>query len=213
MLMVMTTTIDPVRADRSSLRFIVVAFGVAVAWVVIDGLVHLWAAVSREVVTVELRPPFEAATTTAPSGSLLDPVDVLRVEIDASELSGAAVGWLRTADVLSMASWVVLLVLAAVLLGRVARGRLFDRRFHVLLNAVCIALFCVVALPAVASLVGTNTAITDLGYGAFGEPGARPSAAASADAWIAFLAALFVSGLQVAFRGASRLARDQDGVI
>jgi hypothetical protein len=105
-----------------------------------------------------------------------------------------------------MASWVVLLALAAVLLGRIARGRLFDRRFHVLLNAVCIALFCVMALPAIAALVGTNVATTDLGYGALGEPGARPGAAASGDAWIAFLAALFVSGLQVAFRGASRLA-------
>lgn len=209
----MTTTIDSVRADRSSLRIFVIAFGVAVAWVVVDGLMHTWAVVSRGVVTVELRPPFEAAATTTPGGSLLEPVDVLRVQVGASELSGAAVGWLRAADVLSMASWVVLLVLTAVLLWRITRGRLFDRRFHVLLNAVCIALLCVVALPAIALLVGTNAALTDLGYGAFGEPGARPSAAASTEAWIAFLAALFISGLQVAFRGASRLARDQDGVI
>ena len=73
-------------------------------------------------------------------------------------------------------------------------------------------MICVSALPAIASLIGTNAAISDLGYGSWGDPGARPGAAAS-DAWIVFLVVLFVSGLQIAFRSAARLARDQDGVI
>jgi hypothetical protein len=176
----MTATIDPVRADRRSLLYIVLAFGAAAAWVLGNGVLRFWAGMTRGMVTLELRPPFQAAATEAPDGTLQQPVDVLRVAVDASQLSQAAVGWLRAAEVLSMVGWVVLFVLAA---------------------------------PAIASLIGTNMAITDLGYGAFGEPGARPSAAASADAWIAFLAVLFVSGLQVAFRGASRLARDQEGII
>lgn len=209
----MLTTVDPVRSDRKILRFVLVAFGLAVVWVLVDGVMQLWHAISRGIVTMQLRPPFESIETQSPNGVMQEQRDLLYISVDAAELSGTAVGWLRSAEILQVICWLALLVFAAILIGRIGQGRLFDRRFQLLLNGVCIALLCVVALPAIASLIGTNAAITDLGYDAWGEPGARPSAAATADAWIAFLAFLFVSGLQVAFRSAARIARDQDGVI
>lgn len=209
----MLTTVDPRPSDRNFLLFVIFAFGIAVVWLLTNGMMQLWNAISRGVVDVLLRPPFEPVRTQSPSGVVQEQRDVLHLQVDAAELSGTAVGWLRAADVLQVLSWVALLVLAAMLIARIGQGRLFDRRFHVLLNFVCIALLCVVALPAIASLIGTNAAITDLGYGYWGEPGPRPSAASTAEAWIAYLVVLFVSGLQVAFRSASRLARDQDGVI
>lgn len=209
----MLTTLDPVRSDRKFLRFTLFAFGSAVIWVVFDGVVQLWSAVSRGVVAVVLRPPFEPVVTQSPSGTFQEQREFLHLQIEAAELSGTAVGWLRAADIVQVLCWVALLVLAALLITRIGQGRLFDHRFQLLLNGVCVALLCVAALPALAALIGTNVAISDLGYGAWGDPGARPGAAATSDAWIIFLVVLFVSGLQVAFRSAARLARDQDGVI
>lgn len=208
----MLTTLDPVRSDRNFLRFILFAFGIAVVWVVVDGVIQLWSAVSRGAVAVVLRPPFEPVVTQSPSGAAQKQQDVLHLQIDRTELSSTAVGWLRAADVIQVLCWVAVFVFAAILIARIRQGRLFDHRFQKLLNCVSVGLICVSALPAIASLIGTNAAISDLGYGSWGDPGARPGAAAS-DAWIVFLVVLFVSGLQIAFRSAARLARDQDGVI
>lgn len=210
---VMPTTVDPVRSDCHFLRFVIIAFGVAVVWVIVDGVMQLWSGASRGVVAVVLRPPFEPVVTQSPSGVVQEQRDILHLQVDAAELSGTAVGWLRVADIVEIVCWVALLVFAAILISRIARGRFFDHRFQVLLNWVSLALLCVAALPAMASLIGTNAAISDLGYGPWGEPGVRPSAAATSDAWMVFLVVLFVSGLQIAFRSATRLARDQDGII
>lgn len=209
----MLTTVDPVRSDRKYLRFVTLAFGIAVVWVIVEGALRLWSALSREVVAVTLRPPFEPIATQSPNGIVQQQAEALHLQINTADLSGAAIGWLRASDVLQVLCWVALLVLAGLLITRIGQGRFLEQRFQVLLNWFYVALFCVVALPAIASFLGTNAAVTDLGYGAWGEPGTRPGAAATSDAWIVFLVLLFISALQIAFRSASRLARDQDGVI
>src|SRR5699024_10640183 len=123
----MFTTLDPVRSDRNFLRFTLFAFGIAVVWVVFDGVMQLWNAVSRGVVAVVLHPPFEPVVTQSPSGAVQAQREILHLQIEAAELSGSAVGWLRAADIVQVLCWVALLVFAALLIARIGEGRLFDQ--------------------------------------------------------------------------------------
>lgn len=98
----MLMTIDPTRKDRTRLRLTIVAFSIAVAWVIIHGVMNLWAAMTRGALTVVLRPPFDPVVRHSPHSVVQEQREVLHLQVTAAPLSGPAVTWLRVSDHLEM---------------------------------------------------------------------------------------------------------------
>jgi hypothetical protein len=188
-----------------------VAAVVGVAWLLWDGVSRIAAhvAAGRVDLAVQLAPDGAIGRAlTAPSGARIAADGTVSGSVAAGDVADGAVMMLRTAEVVQLACWVAVVVLGTAFVLRFDRGRLFRRGTERLLTWLSVAVFAVTVAPFAIRWMATNWAIASLGW--HDAPWPRP---VGVDLLPAYLIAVLLTFVQVAFRRAARMARDQEGLV
>lgn len=204
----MQTTIDPRWTERRRLDLSVILFGIVVIFVLANRALALWHQISQQVVRMDVTGSAGAVGSQTPNGAEVVAVDEIRLQAATSDVSTAAVVWLRSSELLETICLVAVLATAAIFIRCIAKGRLFDAAFDFRFNLVLVSVFLWMILPSITGSIGIRTAMHDLDLTAsdgWGMP--------ATNFWGVALILLVLGAMKIAFRSAGRLARDQQGTI
>lgn len=204
-----TTLADQTPQDRRSLAGIVAASAIGV--VVVLGAYLLAATYQWQhgFVELTLQQVDGVVAPLTPSGIPLEATGDLVARASAEDLPTGAVVLLWGADALQALAWCAVILMLGLLARSLAVGRIFAPATLRLVTWFVVAVFLVVIGPYVLRHLGTNWAISTLGW----EGRTAPSPGSGTAVWIGYLAMLFCVCVQIALRSGARLARDQDGLV
>ncbi|SJN08106.1 hypothetical protein FM113_00920 [Leucobacter sp. 7(1)] len=204
----MSSTIHPLRAERTELRRIkwagiVAALGIAI-WAVCNAVIRGMSAT----VTFPMRVSVEVPQPIGGRGDLVGHGGTLTTQLATSDLPGSAVVWLRLGEILPLFAVALAVALVTWLAQRAITHGLFDRGAIRRLQLAYTLAFALVLGARVPLSVGSR-----IGLDAFGLEATHWPAGSEFPLTLAILLLLGLGWCEAMLRAGQRIARDQVGTV
>lgn len=203
------TPTDTSGKDRRDLWASLFVFGLTAGVVVYIYAATLLDHLSRGIVSARLDTgDTPAPTITSDHGIDMQLSSPTTLDVPVEPLSPVTVGLIRTADALQTVGYLAVLALLCAMVVRFIRGRLFDRTGVRLVNAAAMVAVATIIVPQIPRTLGTNMLLRDVEARAMFD-----TAALGPEFWYGYVFCMALSAVAVALRIATRIARDNEGLV